>query len=423
MMNYRLLIVFIILFASCRKNYQVTVPDQQWDLFESANTKPLTDTVRNNLQGVFSIDKGNNDFGGLTALKWTYNAHGTDTTYYLSMFCETDVAYFILEGKRLDSSILLNGYWRKMTGTATGKARFTISAANGARQLLNNTAFGTGGVMIDGVYGFGDDVPAIPIQLNYLRPLYHATPLEIVVHRGGGQTADLLPASENSAQIIQWASRFGATGIEVDVRLTKDGVPILYHDDNLSERLIIKNGLVGPIENYTYAQLDALVRLIRNGEHIPTLREALQTVVYNTPLRYVWLDTKFHGDMKIIRDIQQEYLQKAAAIGRNLEITIGIPDETVLNNFMALPNYQNIPSVCELDPSFVEKANSRIWGPRWTLGIQTDKIAAIHAQGRRAFIWTLDVPENVKRYLYEGNYDGILTDYPSIVAYYHYVRP
>ncbi|MER3464202.1 MAG: hypothetical protein C4329_07080 [Chitinophagaceae bacterium] len=166
-----------------------------------------------------------------------------------------------------------------------------------------------------------------------------------------------------------------------------------------------------------------MVRLIRNNERIPTLREALQTVVYSTPLKYVWLDTKFHGNMQLMRDIQQEYMQRAAALGKPLEITIGIPDETVFNNLTALPNYQNIPSVCELDVDFTQRANSGIWGPRWTLGIQTDKINLMHSQGRRAFVWTLDVPENIKQYMYTNLYDGILTDYPSIVAFYHYVRP
>lgn len=416
-------ILLLLLFVACRKQYDVALPDQRWDLFESANAVALKDTVRNKLQGVFAIGAGATDFGSLAALKWSYNVNGTDTTYYLSVFCETDVSYFIMQGKRLDSSILLNGYWRKMTGTSTGKARLTISAANGGRKLLTGAVFNSGDIVIDGVYGNGDEVPTAPIRFQYARPLYNARSLEIVVHRGGGQTADLLPASENSAQIIQWASRFGATGVEIDVRLTRDGVPILYHDDNLSERLIVKNGLIGPVEDYTYDQLNTMVRLIRNNERIPTLREALQTVVYSTPLKYVWLDTKFHGNMQLMRDIQQEYMQRAAALGKPLEITIGIPDETVFNNLTALPNYQNIPSVCELDVDFTQRANSGIWGPRWTLGIQTDKINLMHSQGRRAFVWTLDVPENIKQYMYTNLYDGILTDYPSIVAFYHYVRP
>lgn len=217
------------------------------------------------------------------------------------------------------------------------------------------------------------------------------------------------------------ASRFGATGIEIDVRFTSDGVPILFHDATLNERQIQKNGMIGPIEKYSYAQLNSLVRLIK-GERIPTLREALDAVLYSTPLKYVWLDTKFTGSMQKELDIQLEYLQKAAAMGRDLNISIGIPDEDVQNNFLKLPNYKNLASVCELTPEDVVKTNAKIWAPRWTLGLQKDEVAKMHAAGRKAFVWTLDVPENIKIYFNQGQFDGILSNYPSSVAFYYYAK-
>jgi glycerophosphoryl diester phosphodiesterase len=254
-----------------------------------------------------------------------------------------------------------------------------------------------------------------------LRPLYKAVPLQIVAHRGGGRTSDLLPASENSVEIIKMASRFGATGIEIDVRLTSDGVPIIYHDATLNERLIQKNGLIGPIENYSYAQLSALVRLI-NGERIPTLAEALNTVVYDTPLQFVWLDTKYNGDMKLSRDFLVEYREKAAAIGRTLNIYIGIPDRDVLANFKKLPDYQNIPSVNELTREELTETNSGIWAPRFTLGLQNTEVAEVQAQGRQAFVWTLDTPQDIQNFINNGQFNGILSNYPSAVAYYYYAK-
>jgi glycerophosphoryl diester phosphodiesterase len=117
-----------------------------------------------------------------------------------------------------------------------------------------------------------------------------------------------------------------------------------------------------------------------------------------------------------------EYQQKAAAIGRNVNITIGIPDQGVLDNFVKLKDYQNIPSVCELTPQDVVTANARIWGPRWTLGLQNEEVTRMHAQGRKAYVWTLDVPENINKYLLQGKFDGILTNYPSSVAFYYYAK-
>lgn len=422
MIKTGIILTLSVLLLSCRKNYDVAVPDTSWNVFDSPATTALNNSTRNKLEGVYTVSEGANVFGVLAALKWSYTVNGADTTYHLTMFCERQVIYIVCEGKRLDSSILLNGYWRNMLNTETGLARFTITGADGADYLLDASASEPSlPTIITGTFGSGRIEPTQPVRLEYNRALYKATPLEIVAHRGGGRTSDLLPASENSVEMIKLASRFGATGVEIDVRFTSDGVPIIYHDNDLSERLILRNGMIGPIENYSYAQLSALVRL-KKGERIPTLREALDAVLYSTPLHYVWLDTKFKGSMQKEREIQVEYLQKAAAIGRKLDITIGIPDEGVLNNFKRLPDYKNIPSVCELTPADVEATDADIWAPRWTLGLQNSEVDKMHALGRKAFVWTLDVPENIRDYVNNGRFDGILTNYPSSVAFYYYAK-
>ncbi|GAA4740367.1 glycerophosphodiester phosphodiesterase [Flavisolibacter ginsenosidimutans] len=417
-----LLFLLLLLFFSCRKKYEAPVPSLNWDLYNASSAVKLTSKAVKLLDGVYNISDGNDRFGNDCALKWSYTANGTDTTYNLSFFCQKDIIYFVCEGKRTaDSSILLNGYWRRMIGTETGKVWLTIDRNNGAMKLLNNTWTPGDNLIITGNYGLSDDAPSIPVSLRYARPLYKGKPLEIVAHRGGGRSADLLPASENTVEIVKLASRFGATGIEIDVRLTSDGVPILFHDATLNERLIQKNGMVGPVGSYSYAQLTSLVRLI-NGERIPTLRDVLNTVVYNTALRYVWLDTKLTGNLQVERDLQAEFMQKAAAIGRTLLITIGIPDKTVLDNFRALPNYASVPSVNELTIDDVHAANSTIWGPRFTLGLQNDAVSSMHGEGRKVFVWTLDSQADINEFLTNGQFDGILSNYPSAVAYAYYTK-
>lgn len=422
MKHYLFIITSVLALLSCRKIYEAPIPVLDWELFSSSAAVRLQNAAGQKMEGIYNITDGSERFGADAAVKWSYTANGIDTTYHLSFFCQKDVTYFICEGKRLDSSILLNGYWRRLIGTETGRIRLTITKQAGAAKLLSNQPLNGGdSIIISGTYGDGDIIPGQAIQLRYTRPLFKATPLEIVAHRGGGRTSDLLPASENSVEIIKLASRFGATGIEIDVRMTSDGVPILFHDGTLNERLIQKNGLIGPIENYSYAQLSTLVKLI-NGERIPTLREALNTVVYNTPLRYVWLDTKFTGSLEKVRAMQVEFLQKAATIGRTLNLTIGIPDKEVLENFKRLPNYQSVPSVNELTREEVAEVNSSIWAPRFTLGLQNTEVASVHTQGRKVFVWTLDNSLNIQEYLTDGHFDGILSNYPSAVAYYYYAK-
>jgi glycerophosphoryl diester phosphodiesterase len=409
--------------SSCKKDYDAPVPDLAWGEFDSASKAPLPHGAMKKMEGVYTILEGGDEFGPLAVLKWSYTKiPGADTVFQLSIFAENEVSYFITEARMKDSGVLLNGYWRQLQTTSTGKVRLRIESATGAKHLFNSDPVTSANqVVISGLYSLGENVPQKPLRLSYLRPLNQTTPFEIIAHRGGGRNADLLPANENSVEMFMLASSFGATGVEIDVRLTKDGVPILYHDETLNERLIEKNGMVGPIKNFTYQQLSTAVRLKRGGK-IPTLREGLTTLLENTPIRYVWLDLKYNGSLQIVRDIQQEFLQKAASMGKPFEITMGIPDEDVYNNFLLLPGYQNIPSLVELEVEKVITANARIWAPMFTKGLQNEEVQAIQAQGRRAFVWTVDGPNNVRKYMYEGRFNGILSNQPEIVAYYYYAK-
>lgn len=98
--------------------------------------------------------------------------------------------------------------------------------------------------------------------------------LEIVAHRG---VADEVP--ENTIAAFQRAIDLGADGVELDVRLTADQVPIVYHYFYLEE---VTAGS-GPVFNYTSDQLqDVQVPVSKGGSasyvSIPTLFEVLETI-------------------------------------------------------------------------------------------------------------------------------------------------
>lgn len=400
------------------------MPDSSgWALFNDLSAGPLNSSARQAMEGVYEVLNGSDIFGSLAAIKWSYVILDNDTTFHVSGFFGKDIAYFIGEGKQLNGTILLNGYWRKMTGTETGIIRLNITETNGAAVLLGPSPVITAGsIVIDGVFGNGQAEPGIPVSFRYNRKLYQSpSAFNILAHRSGGRNSDLLPVSENSVAMILKTAEFGSTGIEIDVRFTSDGVPIIYHDNDLNLREVQKCGLVGPIENYTYAQLNAFVRLV-HGERIPTLRQALNAVVYQTGLSFVWLDTKYIGSLERVQTIQQEFTQLAAQRGRNLEIVIGLPGQDQLDNFLRLPDYSTTPSLCELSIGDVERTNAKIWAPRFTEGTQNSSVDAIHQQGRRAFVWTLDVPEFIEQFIRDGHFDGILSNYPSCTAYNYYVQ-
>jgi glycerophosphoryl diester phosphodiesterase len=70
----------------------------------------------------------------------------------------------------------------------------------------------------------------------------------------------------------------GADGIELDVTLTKDGVPVVIHDD-MVDRTTDGHGAIQTMTLAEVKQLDAGVKSERyHGEKIPTLEEVLRTV-------------------------------------------------------------------------------------------------------------------------------------------------
>jgi glycerophosphoryl diester phosphodiesterase len=94
---------------------------------------------------------------------------------------------------------------------------------------------------------------------------------EIVAHRG---VPEGVP--ENTIAAFQRALELGADAIEMDVRLTKDGVPVIFHKFYLDET----TNASGPLFARTYAELQE-VELQGGGDspkgcRIPTFREVLQ---------------------------------------------------------------------------------------------------------------------------------------------------
>ena len=417
-LTYLLLGLFLIGIDGCRKEYEAPVP---YTFTDTAGAGHYVDSVRRSMEGVYAVTNGAGAFGDQVALKWTYLLNGADTTHYLSIFTGVDAGYFNLEGDSKSDSLVLNGYWRRLVNTATGLVRLTVRAKrNGKLQTYKGRLMPIDTLVLDGYYGENKETPTRKLTLTYRRPL-NPKPFAILAHRGGGRTSDLLPTSENSVEVIKMASRLGATGVEIDVRYTKDNIPILYHDNTLNLRLIQKNGMTGPVEDYTYQQLTALVRLV-NGEKIPTLEEALETVINNTSLNFVWLDTKYIGPMDKVQAIQQTYQQKAILARRDLQIVIGLPTTDAVDSYKALATKANTPILSELDTAVTRSLGAHVWAPRWTLGLQTEQVSAMKAEGVTVFVWTLDEPKFIQEFVNQNNFDGILSNYSPVVAYYHYTE-
>jgi glycerophosphoryl diester phosphodiesterase len=409
----RILPFLLLLLPACEEEISVPVP-QIDAAAELARTQPLTAETLAALEGVYEVVDGQSLLGREAVIKRTGRT--------VSIFTDRDAGYCVLESGTSDSTLFFAGYWRKQTGTETGIFRADIGSGRGAGALLHGMGAAPGGVVLLGEFGNATGKTMRPVQLVYRRPLYRRDrPYLIVAHRAGGRNSDHLPASENSAELVRLAEGFGANGVEIDVQLSSDGVPVVYHDEDMNPRLNQKNGLVGSVNDYTIAQLETFVRLT-NGERIPTLKRMLATILRQTTLRFVWLDSKSSVPVGLLRDVQRMYQDSARILGRDLTIVIGLPDQEKADELLRLPDYEDALVLCELDVETARKTGAEIWAPRWTMGTQNDNVALMQAEGRMALTWTLDHAEYIQEFIRNGRFDGILTNYPSLVAYYYYVQ-
>uniref|UniRef100_A0A3Q0SCU2 Glycerophosphodiester phosphodiesterase 1 n=1 Tax=Amphilophus citrinellus TaxID=61819 RepID=A0A3Q0SCU2_AMPCI len=129
--------------------------------------------------------------------------------------------------------------------------------------------------------------------------------VSIVAHRGGGHDAP-----ENTIAAIREASKNGATGVELDLEFSADGVPILMHDETV-DRTTSGSGPLSKMKMSELGKLDAAAKhRLRDkfvGEKIPTLEEAVEECI-KLQLT-IYFDVKGHPDeaAAALKDMYKKY--------------------------------------------------------------------------------------------------------------------
>lgn len=98
----------------------------------------------------------------------------------------------------------------------------------------------------------------------------------LYAHRGLHDNATDAP--ENSKKAFEKAVREGF-GIELDIQLSKDGIPVVFHDFTL-QRIC---GVEGKVCDYNWEELQKF-RLCESSETIPSFQEVLELVDGKVPL-------------------------------------------------------------------------------------------------------------------------------------------
>lgn len=120
----------------------------------------------------------------------------------------------------------------------------------------------------------------------------------LYAHRGLHDNKSEAP--ENSLAAFKKAVEEGY-GIELDVQLTKDKVPVVFHDFTL-KRIC---GVEGKVRDYTYGELQQFF-LCKSGEKIPKLETVLELVGGKVPLI---IEYKIPGTDAEVCRLAEEILQ------------------------------------------------------------------------------------------------------------------
>ena len=405
--------IFLLLVLGCEKNDYKFNPDYDKTFLEG--TIPLPSDMRPYLIGIYSSESSTAGLGYRFVMKWNQNK--------LTLFSNRNGNYAVMNvGINLsDSSIKMAGYWRSPMNNEEGKLYLTITKQNGANDIISKK------FTVSKLIGqnISIDGKTAEVELSFERffsnKVLNNLKFSIIAHRAGGRNSDNIPFAENSIELVKRASEMGASGVEIDVKLTKDNIPVVYHDNDINIRLTQKGPVVGNIEDFNYEFLRRYVRLV-DGQTIPTLEEMLNTIIDSTDIRFVWLDNKGGNERFFSYTLPVMYKALLKARGRNSSILIlnGLPTEEIATEFSKVPNNKDRPNLCEISFARSKELNSAVYAPRWTLGTLDNEVAEAHALNMKVVCWTVDLSTVMKKYIQVGNFDGILTNYPSILAYEFY---
>lgn len=397
----------------CQKNEYSFNPE--YDRTYLANTVAMPLELRTYLIGNYISQGKIPGFGEKFVVLWKQNK--------LSIFSNRNGNYAVLDVgvNYADSSIKMAGYWRSPLTEEEGKLYFTITKENGAEEILNKkfTVSKWLGVSTD-INGKSENIEIL-FERFFSNKVLANTKFSIIAHRAGGRNSDNLPFAENSLELVKRASEMGSSGVEIDIKLTKDNIPIVYHDDDINIRLTQKGPVIGNIEDFNYEFLQRYVRLV-DGQTIPTLEEMLNTIIDSTDIKFVWLDNKGGSErfFSYTLPIMYKAIQKAKGKTNDIIILNGIPTEEIATEFLKVPNSKERPNLCEISFARAKELNSVVYAPRWTLGTLDAEITEAHSRNMKVVTWTVDLSSVMKQYLSVGNFDGILTNYPSVLAYEFY---
>jgi len=414
------------------------------------------------LEGVYETSSRFGSNVVVHASQWGGVNPGAGMEASVSLLAEDHAGFALMQpGCLLDTTgetpltrLVLEGYWRYLDEpdpdpTSTGLIRLFVSPPEIVDYVCNAPAWDPGGPPGDprptpavraafvGATGSGVNAPGTPLTVSWLRARRSRLNAEgkttffAGARQGGCTSSDNCGVSGNTPEGAILATQLGADYLEIDVRLTKDQVPVFLHQ-GLFPGSVQGTYCTGRVEDYNYAELLANCRL-RNGEVIPRVADMLEFIYTRTNLP-TWLDSKSPDVIvptsAILGDLQKKlvscnppppeglregqkclYPGSAPVWERGL---ISLPSADFVTAYQqAQAAGQLAPNqhcLVEEDPAALASIPCVAWKPRYTLGPRASEMRSLQQQGFFTGYWTINDPITMDAFLTAGIPNGILTN-------------
>jgi glycerophosphoryl diester phosphodiesterase len=231
-----------------------------------------------------------------------------------------------------------------------------------------------------------------------------------IAHRGASAAAP-----QNTLAAFRRALELGADGVELDVHLSADGVPVVMHNFNLEE----STDGAGHITDKTLAELkelDAGSKFAPEfaGERIPTLAQVFETLEGKMLVNVELKDISPSGV-----GLEAPVVEVVRKYGMERKVLFSSFNPFTLRRIR--PHARDIPSgllVAHDLPIQLRRAWLAPFTPheaRHPDAEMTDErlVKWCHARKLRVNVWTVNEPVEMKRLIALG-VDGIITDVPDV---------
>ena len=244
----------------------------------------------------------------------------------------------------------------------------------------------------------------------------------IIAHRGASAVAP-----ENTLVSFYRALKDGAEGVECDVRLARDNVPVVFHDSTL-KRTGFQETKLCDLTSRELAKVDVgtwfnfrhekYADVAYRRETVPTLEQFFELMRQNDKLIYVELKCEDENYAKFAHAI----IELTYDFGYQHRVVIKSFEHQCLSEIRKISTEVRLAALYKPHPSRVLRPGRELIKP--ALRVNADEISLhytlastravrkAHLAGLRTVIWTADHPAWVRRAAKLGIY-AIITNNPA----------